>query len=100
MKTEVEVEVFGQKHIVVGKSDPLYIRGIAEYVDEAMVKLSGNMRTATAAQLATLVAINLADELFRLRKDSSEEIQAFDAWARLTIQEIDRELDVRRLGAS
>ena len=92
MKNEVEVEVFGQKHTVVGEGDPSHIKRISQYVDQAMVQLASNMRTATAAQLATLVAINAADELFRLRKECKDERDAVNMWARNTIQLIDEEI--------
>lgn len=92
MKNEVEVEVFGQKHTVVGDSDPSHIKKISQYVDQAMARLASSMRTATATQLATLVAINVTDELFRLRKEYEDERDAIDIWARNTIQLIDQEL--------
>lgn len=94
MKNEVEVEVFGQKHTVIGNGEPEYIKEIAQYVDQAMVRLAGNMRTATAAQLATLVAINFADELFRLRKERDADVQTVSAWATSTIELIENEMEV------
>ena len=38
MKNEVEVEVFGQKHTIIGDGEPAYIKEIAQYVDKAMVE--------------------------------------------------------------
>ncbi len=94
MKNEVEVEVFGQKHTIIGDGEPAYIKEIAQYVDQAMVELAGNMRTATAAQLATLVAINFADELFRLRKERDGDLDTVSAWATRTIDLIEKEMEV------
>ena len=94
MKNEVEVEVFGQKHTVIGDGEPSYIKEIAQYVDQAMVRLAGNMRTATAAQLATLVAINFADELFRLRKERDDDLHTVSVWATSTIELIEKEMEV------
>lgn len=94
MKNEVEVEVFGQKHTVIGDGEPSYIKEIAQYVDQAMVRLAGNMRTATTAQLATLVAINFADELFRLRKERDDDLHTVGAWATNTIELIENEMEV------
>ena len=94
MKNEVEVEVFGQKHTVIGDGEPSYIKEIAQYVDQAMVRLAGTMRTATAAQLATLVAINFADELFRLRKERDDDLHTVSAWAMNTMELIEKEMEV------
>ena len=94
MKNEVEVEVFGQKHTVIGDGEPSYIKEIAQYVDQAMLRLAGNMRTATATQLATLVAINFADELFCLRKERDDHLHTVSAWATNTIELIEEELEV------
>ena len=95
MKNEVEVEVFGQKHTVIGAGEPEYIKEIAAYVDQAMVRLASNMRTATAAKLATLVAINFADELFRLRKErDGEALAVISGWATRTVELIEHEMEV------
>ncbi len=94
VKNEVEVEVFGQKHTVVGVGEPEYINQLAQYVDQAMVRLADSMRTATAAQLATLVAINFVDELFRLRKERDADVETVSAWATRSIELIEHEMEV------
>tara|TARA_B100000315_G_scaffold260068_1_gene319082 strand:- start:2926 stop:3225 length:300 start_codon:yes stop_codon:yes gene_type:complete len=93
VKNEVEVEVFGQKHTIIGDGEPSYIKELAQYVDQAMVRLADNMRTETAARLAILVAINCADELFRLRKER-DDLRAVSVWATRTIELIDQEMEV------
>tara|TARA_B100001971_G_scaffold214724_1_gene253870 strand:+ start:386 stop:688 length:303 start_codon:yes stop_codon:yes gene_type:complete len=94
VKNEVEVEVFGQKHTVIGDGEPSYIKELAQYVDQAMVRLAGNMRRETAARLATLVAINCADELFRLRKERNDDLHMVTVWATNTIELIEQEMEV------
>ena len=94
VRSEIEVEVFGQKHTIIGQGEPSYIRGVAQYVDQAMVELARNMRTATAAQLATLVAINFADELFRLRKERDDDLDTVRGWTTRTIELIEKEMEV------
>ena len=103
MKSEVEVAVFGQKYTIIGDGEPDYIKKVAQYVDEKMSELAGNMRTATAVQLATLVAINTADELMRsketdqltrLREEHDMEFAKVSDWATRSIALIDKEMEV------
>ena len=69
----IDVEIFGQTYSVKGEADPEYTRQIASYVDEKMRTLSSRGTNAVSAhKLAVFAALNIADELFRLRSRQQE----------------------------
>lgn len=65
----VPVIINGQRYPVRSSLPPSYVGELAAYVDEKM-RLAGEAnRTNDSVQLAVLTALNLADEIFRYRKD-------------------------------
>lgn len=66
MKQSVEVEIAGQKLVIRSDEGPRYVQELADYVDAQIRQLSPPGRGAGNLQrVALLVAIQLADELFR-----------------------------------
>jgi len=72
----VEVEIFGQKYLIKGEGDPTYIRQLAEYVDSRMREVHGKMRLSTPGKIAVLTALNIAHELFSLKKEREDQESA------------------------
>jgi len=69
----VDVDILGQTYSVKGGADPEYTRQIAHYVDEKMRTLAGRgTATVSTSKLAVFAALNIADELFRLRSRQQE----------------------------
>lgn len=68
MKGETEIKIFGQIYTVKGE-DPEYIRKVAEYVDEKMRAVLGEPEQGLTTRGAVLAALNIADELFKNRKE-------------------------------
>ncbi len=83
----VHVDVQGQKYAVRSELDPAYIAELANYVDQKMQVAAGELTTADSVRVAVIVALNLADELFRSRA----------AGAGLHRQVIDRTSELERL---
>ena len=52
--------------------DPEYIRKLAEFVNGEIEKIATSDKITEPAKAITLAAFNIADELFRLREQSSE----------------------------
>lgn len=94
MTKTIEVEVYGQRFSLQGEADESYFHELAKYVDEQMRTLAQNMKTSTPTKLATLAAINIADQLFqqqRLQRDGEIEVE------RLTqsmLEHIDHQLEL------
>ena len=67
MKQSVEVELAGQRLVIRTDEGPAYVQELAEYVDAQLKQLAGNAGRSTlnVQRIALLVAIALADELFR-----------------------------------
>ncbi len=65
----VHVEVFGQTYAVRAGADPGYVETLAEFVDGRMKDVSRSTGAVDSVRIAVLAALNLADELFRLRRE-------------------------------
>ena len=93
----IHVEIFGLTYTVRAGAEPGYVEQLAAYVDQQMREVSRASGAVDSVRIAVLAALNLADELFRLRDQtdqdgtvarSSAERQAKDRATRLA-----RELD-------
>jgi cell division protein ZapA len=69
VKRPVHVEIAGQRLSIRSDEGPQYVQQLADYVDAQLGQLTGGRRTAAPSvqRVALLVAIQLADELFRER---------------------------------
>ena len=66
MKQSVQVEIAGQTLSIRTDEGPEYVRALAEYVDTHLRELAAGKPAAfNSSRLALLVAIQIADELFR-----------------------------------
>ena len=65
----VEVEIFGQKYLIKGDADEVYIRTLADYVDTKMREVFERLKLATPNKVAVLASLNIAHELFNIKKD-------------------------------
>jgi cell division protein ZapA len=66
--TVVPVEIHGQRYPIRSSLDPEYVARLARYVDEKMRAAADTTPTGDSLRLAVLVALNIADELFRCRE--------------------------------
>jgi cell division protein ZapA len=67
----VTVEIGGQRYPIRSTLEPSYVAELAAYVDGKMRSASDAAPAADGMGLAILVALNLADELFRARDRQS-----------------------------
>jgi len=63
----VPVEILGQRYPIRGQLDAAYIRQLASFVDERMRAAAGQTSETDSARVAVVAALNIADEVFRLR---------------------------------
>jgi cell division protein ZapA len=68
-----EVEIFGSVYNVRGSDDRGHLQGLADLVDRRMREVAQHVSTADPARIAILAALNLADELLRLRQEQERE---------------------------
>lgn len=62
------VHILGHEYKIRSTESGEFVREVALYVDELMHQISSKMSTGTPTQVAVLAALNIAEELFRLRR--------------------------------
>lgn len=67
----VTVEIAGQRYPIRSGLEPAYVIELAAYVDQKMRAATESAPASDNMGLAILVALNLADEYFRARQQSS-----------------------------
>ncbi len=67
-KNRVTVTIMGEEYILRGSSPPEEMHRVGRYVDRLMKTLSENNIQMSRHKIAVLAALNLADELIRLRE--------------------------------
>ena len=65
----VHVEILGQTYAVKAGADPGYVESLAAFVDKEMKDVSRASGAVDSVRVAVLAALNLADEVFRLRRE-------------------------------
>jgi cell division protein ZapA len=75
MKQSVNVEIAGQTLSIRSDEGPEYVQELADYVDAHLRELSGTRRSFSLQRVALLVAMQIADELFR-EKDLRQRYRA------------------------
>jgi len=71
MKKALDVEILGQKFTISSEAEEGYMLKVAGYVDGKMQELMQASKPVAKSNVAMLAALNIADELHRL-KDSHE----------------------------
>ncbi|MGI1660277.1 MAG: cell division protein ZapA [Desulfitobacterium sp.] len=75
---KVIVEIYGEKHVVRGKESPDYILKVAHEVDKKMRLIAQRLPRLAVHQIAILAALNLADELEKLREEQETLLQLIE----------------------
>jgi len=68
----IQVDIFGQTYNLKGGADSEYIRELAAFVNARMREVQKGMGTSEGYRIAILTALNIADELHRLRAQHDE----------------------------
>lgn len=90
VKRKVEVSLLGRNFTIKSDKDEAYLHQVATFVNRKFDEIRHQTRTSTTHDLALLVALNLADELFQseerahssrvdLRRRSERLLQSLDA---------------------
>lgn len=72
----IHVEVQGQRYPIRTTLEPKYVQDLAAFVDRKMALASDASPSSDTLGLAVLTALNIADELFRIRHQHSDEADA------------------------
>lgn len=68
----IQVEIFGQTYSLKAANDREYIRQLAAFVDARMKEVQKGTGTSDIYRIAILTALNIADELHRLRSQHGD----------------------------
>ncbi|NLZ38448.1 MAG: cell division protein ZapA [Firmicutes bacterium] len=71
-KNRVNVTIYGENYRMCSSSSPEYMLRLAKYVDEKMGQIAQTYNHLGLNRIAVLTAVNLADELFRARREIRE----------------------------
>jgi cell division protein ZapA len=97
MKHSVEVEIAGQRLTIRSDEGPQYVQELADYVDAQLRQLvPGGRASFNLQRAALLVAIQLADELFRekdLHRQFRQRVAAKLDALELALQDHERRMD-------
>jgi cell division protein ZapA len=86
------VRIFGKEYPIASDQNPEYVRMLAAFVDEKMNEVSGGSDTATAARVAVLAALNIADEYMRLRNEKEKFISLVEGRVSKAIKMVEEKL--------
>ncbi|MFV8755054.1 cell division protein ZapA [Nannocystaceae bacterium ST9] len=75
MKQSVSVEIAGQTLSIRSDEGPEYVQELADFVDAHLRELTDGRRSFSLQRMALLVAMQIADELFR-EKDLARRYRA------------------------
>ena len=67
----VHVDIHGQQYAIRSELDGQYIAEIAAYLDEKMRLAARELTSADPVRVAVIAALNVVDELHRMRADST-----------------------------
>jgi cell division protein ZapA len=70
------VDIFGATYHVRGDDDSSHLQRLAALVDHKMREVAGQSSSVDRAKVAILAALNIADELARLRAERTAETKA------------------------
>ncbi len=75
---KVKVEIYGESYILKGDASPEYMEMLADYVNEKMNYVAERSARLPSSKVAILTAINIADDLMKLRKENSKMLELLD----------------------
>jgi cell division protein ZapA len=94
VKRQVTVEIAGQRYVLRSDSDEETVKELATYVDGRIREIQRQTRTADTQALATLAALQIAEELFGERAAQAELRRKIREKGRALLQYLEREARV------
>ena len=71
-RRRVTIAIGDEHYVLLGDASEEYMQQLADYVHERFVKLQTSFPNVSRHRLAMLTAINLADEVHKLRDENEE----------------------------
>ena len=77
-RTSVRVTILGEEYTIRSDASPAHTRDVAEYVDRTIRQVLSAGTIVETHKVAILAALQITDELFRLRAEGRELTGAID----------------------
>jgi cell division protein ZapA len=71
-KNVLKVKIYGAEYSITSHEDMNCIKEVAEYVDEKMREVDVTGRVDSSLKIAILASVNIAGELFHLKKEMDQ----------------------------
>jgi len=92
-KNSVKVNILGSEYALKSDADPEYISDLASYVDQKMQKLQQGSSTHAPLKIAVLTAVNISDELFRLKRKYEKLVKEIESASEEITENLDNFLN-------
>lgn len=86
------VEILGREYKIRGAADEAYIAEVARYVDAKLREVSQGGVSPPPDRVAIIAAMNIADELFQLKRTHTEEFSSIEQRTQSLIRMLDESL--------
>ncbi|MBI3584663.1 MAG: cell division protein ZapA [Nitrospinae bacterium] len=84
MKYTTQVEIFGKKYTIRSDSDPSYTAELSDFVDKKIREVAENYSAISSHKIYILASINIANDLFQIKKECEDkDLQSDERIARL-----------------
>ena len=94
MKKTHEISILNQKFVLKSEDDEKYLHKIADYVNQKAYEIQANAQSVSTLRVALLVALNLADEYFKLQKKQKEKSEHLEIEVQKLIAMVDEAVKV------
>ncbi len=74
----IRVDIYGQSYQIKGDASDTHIHDVAKWVDSKMSEIGKRSPNLDHTKVAVLAALNIADELLKVRKELEEIYRMLD----------------------
>ena len=93
MKNRVEVEIAGDLYNLRTDSSPFYVSKLAQYLSEKINDVSGLTPVISTTDRTILAALNITDELFKLRENVDSKYRKLYEQTNTLVEHIEKHLE-------
>lgn len=69
MKKSFEVNIFNHKFTLKSEEDERYVQRVADFVNRKLFEIQEKTKSVSSLNIALLAALNIADDLFKMKLD-------------------------------
>lgn len=92
-KSSVKVNIMGLEYALKAEVNPDYVQELASFVNQKMLKLNSGAPTYTPLKIAVLSAVNISDELFRMKRKYDLLVKEIESTSEEITEKLDHFLD-------